>query len=143
MFKVFESPSLTTKNITWCWSLLYLDLENNIWKKNVFAPTRWVLGSVPVNLKGCIKMKMIHQILIIYRFVIFLVVGSPELRDWTCQENFICREIQPVVDTNEDDIFIRIQILSDLRLPVIHWGHEVIVKNQLISQILNYVFEEP
>ena len=49
----------------------------------------------------------------------------------------------PVVDTNEDDIFIRLQFLSDLSLPVIHGGYEVIVKNQAISQILNDVFEEP
>ena len=47
------------------------------------------------------------------------------------------------MDTNEDDIFISIEFLSDLRLTVIHGVQEVIVKDQLISQIVNDVFEEP
>ena len=47
------------------------------------------------------------------------------------------------MDTNEDDIFIRLQFLSDLRHPVIHGGYQVIVKNKLISEIPHNVFDEP
>ena len=48
----------------------------------------------------------------------------------------------PIVDANEDDIFIRLQFLSDLRLPAIHGGYQVIMKNKLSSKIPHNVFDE-
>ena len=49
----------------------------------------------------------------------------------------------PAMDSNEDDILIRLQFSNDLVLPVRNPCHQVIVELQLFPHLLHDVFEEP
>ena len=47
------------------------------------------------------------------------------------------------MDSNEDDILIRLQLSNDLVLPVRDSGHQVILEHQLLPHLLHDVLEQP
>ena len=49
----------------------------------------------------------------------------------------------PAMDSNEDDILIRLQFSNDLVLPVRDSGHQVILEHQLLPHLLHDVLEQP
>ena len=49
----------------------------------------------------------------------------------------------PAMDSNEDDILIRLQFSNNLILPVRDSSYEVILEYQLLSHLIHDVFEQP
>ena len=47
------------------------------------------------------------------------------------------------MDSNKDDILIRLQFVNDLVLPVPDSSYEVIMERQLLSYLLHDVLEQP
>ena len=47
------------------------------------------------------------------------------------------------MDSDEDDILIRLQLNNDLVLPVRDSGHQVVLEHQLLPHLLHDVLEQP
>ena len=49
----------------------------------------------------------------------------------------------PAMDSNEDDILIRLQFSNDLVLPVCDSSYEVILEHQLLSHLIHDLLKQP
>ena len=47
------------------------------------------------------------------------------------------------MDSDEDDILLRLQFGNNLRLPVFDSGHQMVLELKLVSQLADDVLEEP